>query len=419
MSPEKNSVEFDIAVIGGGPAGIGAAGRAGELGGKVILLEKNNQLGAKLLLTGKGRCNLTNAEFDLRNLVSNYGEKGKFLFHAFHTFGPKAVIDFFETLGVPTKIERGKRVFPVSDRAEDVCTALASFLNNSKVKVMRNAQVMGIECKNRKIKKLILKNGEIRASNYILATGGKSYPKTGSTGDGYTWAKALGHTVTPLSPALVPITTKEVWVKRLQGLSLKNVEASVWQKGKKEASEFGECLFTHFGLSGPIIHTLSHKIGTLLKKGAVEIHLDLKPALDFSTLDKRIQRDFQKGPNKAFKNSLGELLPHKLISVVVELSKIDPEKRVNLIRSEERQSLGKLLKSLSLTASWLLGFDEAIVTSGGISLSEIDDKTMRSKIIDNLFFAGEIIDVDGPTGGFNLQICWSTGYLAGESAVES
>jgi len=425
----KKENNFDIAVIGAGPAGMMATGRAAELGARVILIEKNKKPGRKLLLAGKGRCNITNAEFNLRKLVENYGKNGKFLFRAFSVFGPKDVIDFFEKLGLKTKIERGKRVFPFSDKSEDVLKALIKYLIKNKVNIIYNSEVIGISHQNRKIKKLILKNGEIVAKNYIFCTGGKSYPLTGSTGDGFKWANDLGHHIKELSPALVPIKTKENWVKELQGLSLKNVEISVFQKdpapeqarygaGKKQCSEFGECLFTHFGLSGPIILDISKKVGELLRNGRVKISLDLKPALDFAKLDQRVQKDFKKYQNKSFKNCLNDLLPRRLIPIIVKLSDIGPEKKVNSIAKEERHNLVKLLKKLEMTAEGLLGFNFAIVTSGGISLQEIDDKTMKSKMIDNLFFAGEIIDIDGPTGGFNLQNCWSTGYLAGENAVK-
>ena len=415
----KKENNFDVAVVGAGPAGMIAAGRAAELGARVILIEKNKKSGKKLLLTGKGRCNITNAEFNLRKLVENYGKNGKFLFHAFSVFGPKDVIDFFEKLGLKTKIERGKRVFPFSDKSKDVLKVLIKYLIKNKVNIIYNSEVIRIDYQNRKIKKLILKNREIVAENYIFCTGGKSYPLTGSTGDGFKWANDLGHHIKELSPALVPIKTKENWVRELQGLSLKNVEISVFQKDKKERSEFGECLFTHFGLSGPIILDISKKVGELLKNGEVKLLLDLKPALDFAKLDKRVQRDFKKYQNKSFKNCLTDLLPRKLIPVIVKLSNIDSEKKVNNIKREERQNLVKLLKNLEMTAEGLLGFDSAIITSGGISLEEINDKTMKSKIIGNLFFAGEIIDIDGPSGGFNLQNCWSTGHLAGENAVNN
>jgi len=416
MLKQENS--FDVAVIGGGPAGIMAAGRAAELGAKVVLIEKNKKLGQKLLITGKGRCNITNAEFDLRQLVANYGKSGKFLFHAFSVFGPQDVINFFEQLGLPTKIERGRRVFPTSDRADEVVSALTKYLTKNKVNILFDSPVVKIIHHNNKIEKLVLRDSEITAKNYIISTGGKSYPSTGSTGEGFRWAVDLGHHIKELSPALVPIKTKEPWIKELQGLSLKNVTIGVYQKGKKELSEFGECLFTHFGLSGPIILEMSKKVGELLKNGEVILSLDLKPALDFATLDKRAQSDFKKYQNKSFKNCLGDLLPRKLIPVIIKLSNINPEKKANSITKEERQGLVKLLKNLPMTATGLMGFDTAIITSGGVVLNEIDNKTMKSKIIDNLFLAGEMIDIDGPTGGFNLQLCWSTGYLAGESAAK-
>ena len=414
----KKENNFDVAVVGAGPAGMIVAGRAAELGARVILMEKNKEPGKKLLLTGKGRCNITNAEFNLKKLVENYGKNGKFLFHAFSVFGPRNVIDFFEKLGLKTKIERGKRVFPLSDKSEDVLKVLTKYLTKNNVNIIYNSEVIGIDYQNHKIKNLILREGKIVAKNYVFCTGGKAHSLTGSTGDGFKWANDLGHHIKELSPALVPIKIKESWVKELQGLSLKNVEVSVFQKDKKQRREFGECLFTHFGLSGPIILDISKKVGELLKNGKVKISLDLKPALDFSKLDKRVQRDFKKYQNKSFKNCLSDLLPRKLIPIIVKLSNIDPEKKANSITREERHNLVKLLKNLEMAAEGLLGFDSAIITSGGISLEEIDDKTMKSKIINNLFFAGEIIDIDGPSGGFNLQICWSTGYLAGESLVK-
>lgn len=415
---KDNKTIFDVAVIGGGPAGLMAAGRAAELGKSVVLLEKNKKPGRKLVLTGKGRCNITNAEFNLRKLVENYGKKGQFLFHAFHVFGPQKTIEFFEKWGLETKIERGQRVFPASDEADDVLKAFVKYLLKGKVQFMYDAEVIDVEKKKHHINKLILKesNKEIIAKSYIFCTGGKSYPATGSTGDGYEWAEALGHHIEDLRPALVPLKIKEKWVGELQGLSLKNVKATILLENKKEASVFGECLFTHFGLSGPIILDVSQKVGELLKNGAVEISLDLKPALDFATLDARLQRDFQKYHNKFFQNSLDDLLPQKMIPVIVKFSGIDPQKRVTYITKEERQGLAKLLKNLKMTVAGLLGFESAIVTAGGVSLEEIDDKTMKSKIVDNLFFAGEIIDVTGPSGGFNLQMCWSTGYLAGENS---
>jgi len=410
---------FDVVVIGGGPSGMMAAGRAGELGAKTLLLEKNADLGRKLLLTGKGRSNLTRAEFNLEELVKKYGREGDFLLYPLSVFGVKETIDFFEKRGLGVKVERGKRIFPKSDTSYDVLKVLISYLEKGNVRVMTKAGVKEIIGSKDRIEKIILKNGkEIFARNYVICTGGKSYPGTGSTGEGYKWLEELGHTIIKLRPALAPLKIKESWPKAAQGLSLKNVDLTVFQNDRKKDSRFGEMLFTHFGVSGPIILDLSGEIAELLEKGEVKLVLDLKPALDFQTLDKRLQSDFSKYGNKLFKNSLDDLLPQKLIPIIIGLSGIDPGKKVNEIKRGERQKLLKLLKGLEMRVSGLLGFENAIVTSGGVSLKEIDSKTMKSKVIENLFLAGEIINLHGPTGGYNLQQGWSTGYLAGQSAAK-
>lgn len=403
-----------------------AAGRAGELNKKVALLEKNASLGRKLLITGKGRSNITRADFIPQELVKKYGREGPpagrqgdFLLSPLAALSVEKTIEFFEKRGLKTKIERGKRIFPESDKAGDVLKILTGYLKKSGVEIMLNAGVKEIINNGNRIEKVILDNNKIiTAKNYIIATGGKSYPETGSRGDGYKWAEELGHKIEKLRPSLVPLKIKENWPKMAQGLSLKNVELSVFLNGKKKDSRFGEFLFTHFGVSGPIVLDLSGKVGELLDKGEVELVLDLKPALNFQVLDKRIQSDFVKYGTKFFKNSLKDLLPQKLIPIIIELSRINPLKKVNEITKEERQGLVKLLKGLKMTVLSLMGFEIAIVTSGGVSLREIDAKTMKSKIIENLFFAGEIINLHGPTGGYNLQLCWSTGCLAGQSATE-
>lgn len=409
--------KFDVAVIGGGPAGLLAAGTAAQSGAGVVLIEKNDRLGKKLLITGKGRCNLTNAVKDGRDFIKELGKNGPFLFSSLTAFGPHDVIDFFNRRGVKTKVERGGRVFPVSDNAADVLKALIGYINEGKVKLVKNAEILDLIKENNLLKKIKLPDGEISANNFIFATGGLAYPQTGSTGDGFGFAQKLGHAVIKPEPALAPVMAKEKWVKELEGLSLKNIRINLWQNNKKMAERFGEALFTAEGLSGPIILDLSQEIGRLLKIGPVELKINFKPALDYPTLDKRIQKDLAANKNKAFKNSLDELLPQKLIPVMIKLSGIEKNKKAGQLTRAERAKLAKLLTELKLNVADLAGFDKAIVTAGGIDLKEIDPKTMRSKIIPNLYFAGEIIDLNGPTGGFNLQICFSTGFVAGRSAA--
>ncbi len=405
---------YHLAIIGGGPAGIIAAGHAGELGSRVILLEKNNKLGIKLLLTGKGRCNITNAEEDLKKIINNYGPNGKFLYSALNKFSNEDVVAFFSSHGLKTKVERGKRVFPISDNAEDIVNCLEKYLENNNVEISFNSSVEKIIINNKKIKKIILKNKkEIIADNFIIATGGKSYPGTGSTGDAYKWLEKMGHKIVEPKPALTPIVVKEKIVKKLEGLSLKNVEISLWEKRKID-SYFGEALFTGNGLSGPSSLNLSKRIGESKTKD-LKIKIDFKPALDYPTLDKRIQKDFSEQKNKQFKNSLNKLLPQKLIPVIIELSEIEENKKVNEVTKIERKKIVKLLKEFEFNVKGLFGFEKAIITSGGVDLKKVDPRTMKSKIIDNLYFAGEILDIDGPTGGYNLQVAWSTGYLAGET----
>jgi predicted Rossmann fold flavoprotein len=413
-----NTKLYDVAVIGGGAAGMFAAGRSAELGARTVLLEKNNKLGRKLLITGNGRCNLSQAEFDVRDMVEKF-ENGKFLFSALSVFGVKETIEFFNKRGLETKVERGGRIFPTSDKAQDVLDVLINYMSENSVNVMRGAGINDLEKQENRIEKLLTEKGEIVAKNYILCTGGKSFPGTGSTGDGFRWSEKLGHHITELTPSLTPLNIKENWVESLQGLSLKNVELSIFQNNQKKDSLFGEMLFTHFGVSGPIVLSMSKYIGNLIKKDKVTLSLDLKPALDFTKLDGRLQRDFQKYQNRAFKNSLDELLPQKIIPVIVKLSEIEPDKQTNSVTKEERHRLLNLLKSLNMTVTGLLGFEYSLITSGGVDIKEIDPKTMKSKLIENLFFAGEIIDVDGPTGGYNLQACWSTGYIAGMNAAIS
>lgn len=408
-----------VCVIGGGPAGLIAAGRAAEMGADVVLIEKNTRLGVKLLITGKGRCNITNVESDLQFLTEKYGKNGKFLFSSFSRFGVNDIVDFFESAGVRTKVERGGRVFPVSNRSSDVLTALKEYVNSGQVKILRTSEVVKIVHREDKVSKILLENGQsVVADNYIICTGGKSYPETGSDGSVYKLLSRLGHQVNRPTPSLVPVICQDKIVKQLEGLSLKNVDISIWQNRKKKASRFGEAVFTSNGMSGPIILDMSKEANELLKTGDVKLIIDFKPALTEAALDKRVLRDFKELNNKMFKNSLDQLLPKKLIPVVVHLSKIDENKKVNLISKEERKKLVKLLKSFELKLIRIGGFDKAIVTSGGVELKEVDPKTMKSKVISNLYLAGEVLDLDGPTGGYNLQVAWSTGYVAGDSAAE-
>ncbi len=405
---------YDLIVIGGGPAGMMAAGRAAENGARVLLLEKNNRLGLKLLISGKGRCNITNAELEIKKFIEKFGINGKFLWSALNKFGVQDVIDFFETKGLAVKIERGQRVFPKSDKARDVLQILITYLQKNNVKIKFEVSVKDIKIKDNKIEEIILANEEkLKAKNYLIATGGKSYPLTGSSGDAYNWLKKMGHNIINPQPALVPIILQEKWIKDLEGLSLKNVKISAYQI-KKVDERFGEAIFTAHGLSGPIILDMSKNIGKLLKQGQVDLEIDFKPALDFKILDKRIQYDFAELSNKMFKNSLDGLLPKKLIPVVIKLSRIDPEKKVNSITKEERKKILHLLKNFKLTVAKLDGFNKAIVTAGGVDLKEVNPQTMQSKIINNLYLAGEVLDLDGVTGGFNLQAAWSTGYMVGE-----
>jgi predicted Rossmann fold flavoprotein len=414
----KDDNVFDIAVIGGGPAGMIAAGRAAELGVKVVLIEKNEVLGKKLLLTGKGRCNFTHNELDIRKFAEKYGRNGRFLYRALSVFGVKEVIDFFESRGVKGKVEQGDRIFPENGNVQDILNVLLKYLSEGKVTILYNVEVINFKHEDRKISQVILRDRQIIADKFIICTGGKSYPQTGSTGDGYHWARQLGHTIIEPVPALNPIKISEKWIKELQGLSLKNISLKLFQNGKKQDERFGEMLFTHFGVSGPIVMDLSKNIGTLLKRGPVKLILDLKPALDFKKLDKRIQRDLEKFKGRMFKNSLKGLLPLSMIPVIIRLSGIESEKQVDYLSREERIKLVHLLKELELSPTELLGFKWSVVTSGGIALKEVDPNTMCSKKIKNLYFAGEILDLDGPSGGYNLQECWSSGYLAGESAVK-
>lgn len=398
-------------IIGGGPAGIMAAGTAAS-GGGVYLIEKNAKLGRKLAITGKGRCNITNA-CPVPDLIKNVITNPSFLYSAFNKFTNEMLINFIEELGVKTKVERGGRVFPQSDRAADVIGALEKYLKQRNVKIMGET-AKSIVTENGAVKGVLLGGGRIiSADNVILATGGKSYPITGSTGDGYKIAAKLGHTITPLKPSLVPVVCSNHWVKNAMGLSLRNIGFKILDdSGKEIYRDFGELLFTHFGISGPVVLSGSSHLDAAKHYKAF---IDLKPALSNDELDKRLIKDFEKFSKKDFVNSLDDLLPQKLISVIIMLSGIDARKKTGSISRIERQNLVELLKNLALDVVGLRPVEEAVITSGGIKTSEINPKTMESKLVSGLYFAGEIIDVDAYTGGFNLQIAFSTGYLAGSS----
>ncbi len=413
-------MEADIIIIGAGAAGMMAAATAASYGARVLLLEKKEAPGKKILITGKGRCNLTNA-CTQEELMQNIPANPKFLYGALQAFSVEDSIDFFEQRGLPTKVERGNRVFPQSDRAEDVVTTLVRAVQDAGVELRKNAVVTGLKASPGQPLELKLAGGEVlRAPKVIVATGGLSAPGTGSTGEGYQWATKLGHSIKPLLASLVPLETVESWVQEAQGLSLRNIQASVVIKNKTVAKEFGELLFTHFGISGPVVLTLSDQVVPALAKGEpVNFLIDLKPALTREQLDQRLQRDFTQFARKQFKNSLAELLPKSLIPVVIKLSGIPEDKFIHQVTKEERLQLVDLLKGLKLTISKARPIREAVITAGGINVKELNPKTMESRLIPGLYFAGEILDVHGFTGGFNLQIAWSTGYVAGQAAALS
>lgn len=405
-----------VIVAGGGAAGMMAAIWAAREKKQVLLLEQNEKLGKKLFITGKGRCNLTNGceseEQFFSKVVSNY----RFLYSSFSGFSNQDTIEFFESLGLKLKRERGERIFPESDHSSDVIKVLSREMDRLGVIVRLNTKIQSLMIKEGVFRGVRLSNGQTETGDsLILATGGLSYPSTGSTGDGYEWAKEAGHKVTELSPSLVPIHMKEDCCERMMGLSLRNIGFRAYAGKKKVYEEFGELLFTHFGISGPVALSFSAYAGKYLKKD-LKIVLDLKPAMSKDQLDSRILRDFDEKKNKQFKNSLDDLLPKKMIPIIIEISAIAPDKKVNEITREERSRLVTLLKEFPLTVTGLGNWNEAIITKGGVAVKEVNPKTMESKLVKGLYFAGEILDLDALTGGYNLQIAWSTGYLAGRNA---
>jgi hypothetical protein len=442
---------WDVVVIGGGPSGMMAAGRAAEKARqknrtiKVLLLEKNPAVGKKLLITGGGRCNLTNDEPDNRVLLDKFKDSGKFLFSAFAKFSVKETLEFFHSRGLETKVENDQRVFPVSDTARSVRDVLAKYLEEGHVTVKSGAEVSGfIQTRPGHIDAVKLKNGAINATisnvadttknapngtvikacSFILATGGLSYPETGSTGQGFDWLAKIGHTIVKLTAALVPIKVSDSWVKALSGVSLKDAKLTLFQDGKKvlgvggsgkQAVKHGKILFTHFGLSGPAILNMSSEIGELLRYGEVVLSLDLLPQHDYSTLNVALQDLFKKEDKKKFKNAITGIIPAAFVPVIMERSNIDPDTFCNSVTRDERLALVKLLKDLHIHPTGLLGADKAIITSGGVALEEVDFRTMQSRRIANLYLVGDILNVDRPSGGFSLQLCWTTGCVAGDS----
>ncbi|WP_311531729.1 NAD(P)/FAD-dependent oxidoreductase [uncultured Veillonella sp.] len=403
-----------VVVIGGGAAGLMAAVIAGREGAKVTLLEKMNYVGKKMGITGKGRCNITNA-CDMSEFIKNTPGNGKFLYGAYERFTNEDLLQLLHDAGLETKVERGGRVFPASDSALDVRNTFMKLMKHYGVDVHLEEPVKKILVDDDTVTGVVTDKETYHADAVVIATGGKSYPATGSTGDGYILASQVGHTITDIRPSLVPIVTEESWVKDLMGLSLRNVELSVIAKNKVQATMFGEMMFTHFGITGPIVLSLSHTVGKLMRKkniGTIGLDINLKPALSPETLDKRLQKDFDLYSKKQLINGMKDLLPSRLIPLIIELAGIDPQKPINQISKEERQQIGYMLQHMPLTVKGLRPVEEAIVTAGGISLKEFNPKTMESKLVKGLYGAGEVLDIDAFTGGYNLQAAFSTGYVA-------
>jgi hypothetical protein len=415
MALEKN---IDVIVIGGGASGLMAAGRAAELGATVLLLEKMGRVGIKLALTGKGRCNLTNGG-DLQSFIENYRHNGKFLHNVFSRFFNQDLISFFHKRGLPTVEERGKRVFPASNRAQDVVRVLKEYCASLGVKTLLHTDARAILQENGRVVGVRTDSGTLLASRVILATGGASYSQTGSTGDGYRMAQELGHTLIPIRPSLVPLETEEGHIRDLQGLSLKNVRATLLSSGRKVEEEFGEMLFTHFGISGPIVLTLSGPAVEEFPRGRVELSIDFKPALTHERVNQRLLREFQAGGRKKIRNIMANLLPQRMVPVFLQRGEVPPEKKGAEIQAGTRRRMVDLLKDWRLTLRRARPLMEAIVTAGGVSVKEIQPSTMESRIVRGLHFCGEVMDIDGKTGGYNLQAAFSTGWAAGEAAAKS
>jgi len=411
---QKQSTYFDVVVIGGGASGMMAAGIAATRGSRVLLLEKNNSLGEKLKITGGGRCNITHAEFDTHKLLAYYGVADKFLYSSFAQFGVKDAFDFFEERGLPLAVQEGKRAFPVTERALDVFHVLEKILIDAKVTILTNTPVIEICSKDNSITSIMTKQGIYTGTYYILATGGQSHPETGSTGDGFLWLKQLGHTVIAPTPSIVPLAVRDRWVKKLSGVSLDSMRITFYVNGEKKFKKLGRILFTHFGLSGPLILNIAKKIEDLLHEGIVTATIDVYPTFDHGALERNILAIFDKNKNKMLKNVFKDIVPEGMKDVLLTLlANIPIDIKVHSITKEQRKSIVQLLKALPITITGLMGFDRAVVADGGVILDEIQTKTMQSKLVSNLFITGDLLHINRPTGGQSLQLCWTTGFVAG------
>lgn len=408
---------YDVIVIGGGASGMMAAGRAGERGRRVLLIEKNKRLGEKLKITGGGRCNITNAEENIRTFMAHYGNAEQFLYSPFAAFGVPETISFFENLGLPIVVQARKRAFPASERALDVFKALEHYIKDANVSVLADTAVTRIDANAGHILNIVTPKGTYTADSYIIATGGMSHPETGSTGDGFEWLKTLGHSIVAPTPTIVPIAVKESWVHSLSGVSLSFMKITFYADGKKAFSKTGKLLFTHFGLSGPLILNSAGKVGDLLHSGAVTATIDCYPDTDHATLEQKIIATFDANKNKQVKNIFDAIVPHGMIAAVFSLlPTLTPETKVHSVTKEDRKQLLAVLKALPLTVTGLLGYDKAVVADGGVPLTQIDMKTFRSKVVDNMLVTGDLLHITRPSGGYSLQLCWTSGYIAGSNA---